>query len=482
MEQRDSAGQILFTTTLEEELQCPNVVTDDRPEAPNRAPSVYVFNPFAEAHIARGLSFTPTKHQALLARDLANLPQFLGRQDDIVLLPRRPSVEFLRSLQQAGFPLPEFVELDAPSPAPSRGAAPTGMASHAHRPLGRLRPWAWGPDSVQLLQPLFPNVTGEDRLPAQRFHDGLAQLYSKAWSAEILRQFLAHRREPDDALWLCSEDEVGVPVSTLADAEQAIQAIRRRGHHKIVVKEALGLAGHNSLRLWEPAVSDAQRRWMDHALQDGRLLVIEPWLERALDFSVQLEMGPHGLQLCGCTGLINDLRGQFQANTADAHHPRRLPAPVLALLREPAGLAPRLQRLYADLCARLEAELRRAGHAGPVSLDAFIYRTPSGPCRLKPVVEINPRYTMGRLTVELMKQTSPGSSGTFRLVSRAMAQAEGGADFPAYAAALRARAPLRLDGAPASRIREGALCLNDPAQAQVCLAVFQVSRTPQAGS
>ena len=27
------------------------------------------------------------------------------------------------------------------------------------------------------------------------------------------------------------------------------------------------------------------------------------------------------------------------------------------------------------------------------------------------------------------------------------------------------------------KIREGALCLNDPAQAQVCLATFQVSRT-----
>ena len=92
-------------------------------------------------------------------------------------------------------------------------------------------------------------------------------------------------------------------------------------------------------------------------------------------------------------------------------------------------------------------------------------------------MEINPRYTMGRLTVELMKQTSPGSSGTFRLVSRAMAQAEGSADFPAYAAALRARAPLRLDAEPARRIHEGALCLNDPAQAQVCLAVFQANRT-----
>jgi hypothetical protein len=125
----------------------------------------------------------------------------------------------------------------------------------------------------------------------------------------------------------------------------------------------------------------------------------------------------------------------------------------------------------------LEGELRRAGHVGPVGIDAFVYRTPRGDCRLKPIVEINPRYTMGRLTVELMRHTSPGSCGLFRLVSRVMARADGFDDFITYARSLSARHPLRLEGEPVPRISEGALCLNDPAQAQACLAVFRVGRT-----
>jgi hypothetical protein len=84
---------------------------------------------------------------------------------------------------------------------------------------------------------------------------------------------------------------------------------------------------------------------------------------------------------------------------------------------------------------------------------------------------------MGRLALELMKQTCPGSCGLFRLVSRAQARAEGLADFAAYASSLRERFPLHLEGEPMPKIREGALCLNDPAQAQMCLATFQVSRT-----
>jgi hypothetical protein len=123
----------------------------------------------------------------------------------------------------------------------------------------------------------------------------------------------------------------------------------------------------------------------------------------------------------------------------------------------------------------LGGELQKAGYVGPVSIDAFVYRTPEGNCRLKPIVEINPRYTMGRLTAELMKQTCPGSHGLFRLVNLATARAEGFEDFVSCARSLSARFPLRLEGQPVPKIHEGALCLNDPAQAQVCLAVFQVS-------
>jgi hypothetical protein len=275
--------------------------------------------------------------------------------------------------------------------------------------------------------------------------------------------------------WLCTEDEAGVAVDTLEGALEAIAAIRRRGHHRVVAKEAHGLAGHNAIRLWEPELLAAQQQWLARALQNGRQLVVEPWLERELDFSIQLEMGPRSLRLCGYTGLINDRKGQFQANWAAANCDRRMPANVVALFHEPADISGRLQRLYGDILSLLEAELQRAGFVGPVSMDAFVYRTPQGGCRLKPVVEINPRYTMGRLTLELMKQTYPGSCGLFRLVSRAQARVEGFADFAGYAGSLSERFPLRLEGEPVPKIREGVLCLNDPVEAQVCLATFQVS-------
>jgi uncharacterized ferritin-like protein (DUF455 family) len=438
-----------------------------------RTPSVFVFNPFTEGYLAQGNGFTPAKHQAQLARDLANLPQFLCRQDDIVLIGQRPSVEFLRGIKQAGFPLPEFVETGADARA--------AIAKLAGRKLGQLRPWAWGPDSLELLAPLAGNLSeghgsvgGYDRQGSFKW----SQLYSKAWSAGFLRQLL---REMEPEAWLCTEDDVGVAVTALAHALGVIATIRARGHHKIVVKEALGVAGSNAIRLWEPELIEAHRRWMTSSFEKGRTLVIEPWLEREMDFSAQLEMTADGLKLCGYTGLFNDRKGQFQANSAAPNHARQIPAAVTSLMSAPADFVARLHGLYARLFAALEIELRAAGFSGPLGIDAFVYRTSQGDFRVKPVVEINPRYTMGRVTVELMKQVAPGRHGLFRLLNRATLKALGFDGFPACAKHLHEHQPLVLAGEPRPRIGEGALCLNDPAAAQVCLAVFEVTRQAKAG-
>ncbi len=483
-------------------------------QSKGRTPNVFVFNPFAEARIAQGRSFNPTKHQAQLARDLENLPQFLCRQDDIVLVNQKPSVEFLSGIKQVGFALPEFIELDNslsslkggegrgeeavgsqvqnPSPQPSprlcgareknlrRGV---GIVNLTERKLGRLRPWAWGPDSVELFDPIFGNLTSEKRTTAGSFNPDVAQLYSKVWSAELLRRVLgradsplpAERRARNDAPYLCTEHEVGVAVNSLAEALAAIAMIRQRGHHKIVIKEALGLAGSNAMRLFEPELLEAHRRWIANAVGNGRQLVVEPWLERMLDFSVQLEMAEDGLKLCGYTGLLNDAKGQFQGNVALPGHQKKIPANLIALFSEPPDIAQRLHALYADIFKLLETELRRANYFGPVGIDAFAYRDADRKVRLKPIVEINPRYTMGRVTVELMKHVAPGSRGLFRLISRKQVLAEGFENFSNYARSLSERFPIQLKGDPSPRISEGAICLNDSAQAQVCLAVFQVT-------
>ncbi|HHY85318.1 MAG TPA: ferritin-like domain-containing protein [Verrucomicrobia bacterium] len=454
-----------------------------------RTPGIFLFNPFAEGWMAQGPAFTPRRSQAELARDLENLPQFLSRQDDIVLVERRPSVEFLSGIKRAGFDLPEFVELNAPvGLATDRRSLSIRIAEALeHRKIGQLKPWAWGPDSVELLQPLFAKWTGRARTAEQCFNPRVAELYSKAWSARLLRQQLeAHAAEP----WLCSPGTAGIAARTPDEAALAISTLRERGYCEIVLKHAFGVAGNNALRLSANDSLESHRSWTSRAFQGGHGVVVEPWMDRLVDFSIQMEMTADGLKLCGYTGLINDRRGRFRGNTTEPGYEKRIPTQVLAALDSRTSapdetarplvldLKRRLRLFYSDLFNALEGELHRTGYVGPLGIDAFVYRDLDGTARLKPIVEINPRYTMGRLTLELMRRACPGSYGWFRLLGLSTVRTEGFEGFPDYACALRNRYPLRMEGEPSPRIREGALCLNDPERARVCLAVLHVASHP----
>lgn len=433
-------------------------------QSKGRTPVVHWFNPLAEARIAYGRAFNPVKHQAELVRDLEMLPMFLARQDDVVLVRERPSVPFLSRLKQAGFVLPEFGVVSGERVR----VRETGFVG---RKLGGLRPWAWGPDALEFCEELLPLVSGERRDAGQRFNDGLARLYSKEWSAEFLGKLMGEA-EP----WWGPPEIVGQGAGSVAEVLEHVRRLRSMGFMRLVVKEALGVAGHNSLRLWEEDLAAAQRRWLERAVAEGRRVVVEPWLERLVDFSVQFERSEAGVKLCGYTGLVNDLKGQFQANWAATDYARRPPAPVVAWFPEVRDASGCLRRCYARIAARLEAELTPLGFVGALGIDAFVYRDPTGQPRLKPVVEINPRATMGRLTLELMKNVVPGRAGLFRLLSRGRLAKEGYADGTAFAAAEEGRFPLVLEGEPVPRISSGSVVLNDAGKAQAVLAVLRVTR------
>lgn len=470
-------------------LPRPNVGLDPRVRSEpvqvsaQMAPCVYLFNPFAEAYISHGSAFTPVKQQALLAADLANIPQFLGAPEDIILVPKLPSAAFLNTLRRVGFPIPEFVHI------------PDGHISSHHalcrRKLHDLRPWGWSPDSVAIMRPLFGRLES-GRTEADCFNADIAQLYSKTWSAEFLSDILRQRCgdypgaveagtegrvAASESQWLCSDREVGVVAGNLEEALAAVAAFRNQGQDKIIVKEAFGQAGRNAIRLWEPRISTPQQQWLARCLEDGRKVVVEPWLDRVLDFSIQLDSCRDGLEVLGLTGLVTDRRGQFIANGASPDHKQCLPRQVAHALSADQRIELQVENLYQHIFRALSFELSKVRYIGPFSIDAFVYRHADGSHRLKPIVEINPRYTMGRLTLELMKHVEAGSHGLFRLVNLAQIRGLGFADLRRYADHWTTHHPL--EGEPASaKIRQGGLCLNDPQSGSAWIATFEISPDP----
>ena len=124
-------------------------------------------------------------------------------------------------------------------------------------------------------------------------------------------------------------------------------------------------------------------------------------------------------------------------------------------------------RFTGDMAAWLAAR----GHTGPVGVDALIARTPAG-LRLHPLVELNPRQTMGQLALALRPRLAPGTTGTLHLLD---ARVLGGPP-TSHAQGWVSADPLRLDGR--GRWSGGRLLLTDPTQARRVVAAVALSGRP----
>lgn len=411
-------------------------------ESTGRTPVVHAFLPAFEHELAG----EPASTAALaVARDQATLPLFLARRGDVVLVPRGPSLDWLDALSAAGVELPELLV--------SGDDLRAGVASLRGRPLSGLAPWGWGPGARALLEPLFRQVRPGpfEWLPDESHARVIAQLASKAWAAA---------RSGSGSL-VCTDE---------ASALAALRALPGRA----VVKAPWGTSGRGALRIDGGEPDLQQVTWLRRTLERQGAVVIEPWLDRTVDLSVQLDVrGPDDVRIIDITRFFADRRGQYAGHVIGPHD-AGLDGESRRLLGErKAGAASGLDVLR-ETARAIGRELAAAGHRGPAGVDALLHRDASGALRLRPLVEVNPRLTMGRIAVELRRLLARGRVGLWLHVPATRAAKAGHASLADLARAATATAPLRVE---AGRLAEGVLPTNDPSTASVVLGLLCVDPT-----
>ena len=426
-----------------------------------RTPGIFYFNPYAEQFMAAGPGFTPNKRQSAFETDLESLPMFLCRSDDVVLMRREPSVDFLVTLKQAGIELPQIETL--------KDGKIARKSELLDRKIGFLKPWAWSPDAISLMKPLMPQLTRPAPPVGGGWDAQLRPLFGKDWSAHRLREFLENEGESN---WLSPMIAVGQVVTDADHALAVIDRLKQSGHSRVVVKSIYGSAGGNMLRLWEESLSEPQVSRIHNMLKREKQLLIEPWLDRLADFSVQWEVDDTGLRKVGWTHMRVDARGQYQGTLCLPAFTRGFSPELARFAHE--GETDRVIKLYDRLAECLEPMLVDRGFKGPIGIDAAIYRDREGRPRLKPIIEINPRYTMGRVALELNRHSAPGCAGKLHIVSMPDLKLSNFSSFKEWADALRCAYPIRHDDR--HRLESGMVFLNDPKIAHGCLAVWQVER------
>ena len=72
---------------------------------------------------------------------------------------------------------------------------------------------------------------------------------------------------------------------------------------------------------------------------------------------------------------------------------------------------------FVDVTRRVALELQKLGYFGPLGIDAMIYLASGGRVCVRPLQDVNARWTMGRLAAEWDREPNTGRFAFFRLTS-----------------------------------------------------------------
>ncbi|MEZ6063846.1 MAG: hypothetical protein R3C19_26160 [Planctomycetaceae bacterium] len=263
-------------------------------------------------------------------------------------------------------------------------AIPAGLPdclNHAQfRPLSadmngaRLVPWGWSSVAAELAVSL-----GADKSEWPPI-DVVRDVNSRRFSARF-----------DD---VAGSSDAGVPAldggfgtlcSDRDEWRRAVSALAASGYDRWVAKPDISHAGRNRLIAVGLELNAQQRGWLDKHLQLPGGVYVEPWVRTKAECGLQFEIGrDDSIDFLGATELLNDPVGRYQGSIIRA-----------------AGEVDSRWMAAVEHGHRICREAQHAGYFGPLGIDCMMYETADGDSRLRLANDVNGRFTMGRLALQL---------------------------------------------------------------------------------
>ncbi len=203
----------------------------------------------------------------------------------------------------------------------------------------------------------------------------------------------------------------------------------------VMIKAPYGTSGNQVKRV--KVIDERLLGWIKNTINIQGSVVIEPYLNRVADFSVQLKIDQQKTILLETRRFLIGAQHEYQG-TYLGQESNGFDANQMKLIHQSKLIFQKLLKDIGDA-------LRAAGYEGPAGVDAFIWKDQDENLRIKPVVEINPRWTMGRVALAIEKYTSPKSPALWLLLNTKQLKKMGFSSFVAFADFIRKAHPLKID-------------------------------------
>jgi hypothetical protein len=210
-------------------------------------------------------------------------------------------------------------------------------------------------------------------------------------------------------------------ATTLAEVDAVLQQFGNASRGWLL-KANFGMSGREAMRGRGTALYEKTRNWAQKRLAAVGPIIFEPIVERIAEAGIQIEVPHSGLPLlAGVTPLLVDKSGVYRGS--------RFGCPASELeIWQPA----------VETAMRVAEKVQQLGYFGPLGIDAMQYRDEAGAIRLRPLQDVNARYTMGRLALGLGRILRPGWCGTWLHFNR---RHLAGRDLDAWLAEVRLSLP-----------------------------------------
>ncbi|APJ02714.1 DUF455 family protein [Silvanigrella aquatica] len=439
-----------------------------------RPPCIYYFNPACEQEIARGaIGFTPTKSILNLQNDCCSLMQFISTKDDIVLTSQRPSLPFLKKLQDCGYHLPEWVLLHKNN---------SDIKNISQNYISNLQPWGWSPESTNIMKSFLPKLIGKNVFLNEIFKEEfylqyIKSLYSKETAAKLIIKLKIDLKNIE---FLLPEDEDLPKISIdLNSVDLNIKYfLNRRNFRTVVLKAPWGCSGQNMLRVQTHELGTPDKNWILNILREQGALIVEPWFEKVVDLSYQAKILENKTIIpIGSTRFLTDLRGQYKA-TFLGKKTDDLSSELMKFIYNNYENYSGIEEILKATSILVGEYLIASKYEGPYGIDAFIYKDERAQhgYRLKFLSEINPRFTMGRVALEIGKRIQTGTSAIWAHLRVKDLLNDNFKSLKEFSDYIETHFPIKLSEKPKPLIQEGILFTNDPTLATSVITVLIVGK------
>ncbi|MBN1819242.1 MAG: hypothetical protein JW833_00915, partial [Prolixibacteraceae bacterium] len=308
---------------------------------------------------------------------------------DIILVGKKPSVEYIHLLEDLGFKDRRFVTY--------KEAFSEEFLRNEN--LDKLLPWGWSPATHHFLYPLKNSCSNEfNKGIHSPWNEEYKKLSGKNQAIKILRQIT------DDLKYsfLLPKEKIGIECHSVEDIETAIN---RWG--KIMVKAPWSTSGRGLQPVTQNPIHPSIKNRIKGMIDEQGFVIVEPLLKKILNLAFQFKSKMGNIEYLGDSFFETDEKGQYRGNYLNG-----LPEGINEQLND---FIKTIQPIKTLLIKVLKNQGYAEKYEGFFGVDTLIYSDENGELKINPCLEINLRYNMGLLSLILRNVIAEGLKGMFRI-------------------------------------------------------------------